>query len=300
MSQMQARNWMFTINNPMYDNPQDDPGNWDGVKYLIYQLEEGENGTPHFQGYVCFHTNHRLSALKKLNSRAHWELRMGTHEEAKKYCSKEETRLDGPYEFGVEPTVGGGALKKSKYDEMHELVLSGASAVQIMDTYPSLWYRHRSNILATISFRIPNRDFQTEVIVYWGPTGVGKSRRAIYEAKQEFGDDFYLRMKGDWWDGYEGQKAVIINDFYGWIQYDEMLRLLDRYPHQVPFKGGYMKFVARKVWITSNEHPQNWYPKVYERFPYEGGALQRRLMEPNGRVVYMEQIWTEEHFIPDA
>lgn len=30
---------------------------------------------------------------------------------------------------------------------------------------------------------------------------------------------------------------MVIDDFYGWIPYDEMLRVMDRYPHKVPIKG---------------------------------------------------------------
>ena len=67
-----------------------------------------------------------------------------------------------------------------------------------------------------------------------------KSRRAYYEAIEEFGArGVYFKMRDSgaqsWWDEYEGQPCVIINDFYGWIRYDDLLRLLDRsLPYFVP------------------------------------------------------------------
>jgi len=91
-------NWMFTINNPL---PADSPLSWPGVKYLVYQKEKGENGTPHLQGYVQFELQKQLVGVKKLNARAHWEKRMGTHEDAVKYCTKKETRIGSPVRKGI-------------------------------------------------------------------------------------------------------------------------------------------------------------------------------------------------------
>ncbi|KAL0152209.1 hypothetical protein M9458_051932 [Cirrhinus mrigala] len=53
-----------------------------------------------------------------------------------------------------------------------------------------------------------------------------------------------------WWDGYDGQDNVIIDDFYGWIAYDELLRVCDRYPCKVPVKGAFVEFVAKWEFVT--------------------------------------------------
>ena len=52
---------------------------------------------------------------------------------------------------------------------------------------------------------------------------------------------------------------MVIDDFYGWIRLDEMLRILDRYPHRVEVKGGMVQFLAEKIYITSNVEPKDWY-----------------------------------------
>lgn len=96
-SSVKARHWCFTVNNP------EQPLDWSavkGVRYAVYQMESGESGTPHFQGYVEFSTQPRLAALKKILPTAHWEPRRGTRDQARAYCMKDESRLDGPWEFG--------------------------------------------------------------------------------------------------------------------------------------------------------------------------------------------------------
>lgn len=74
---------------------------------------------------------------------------------------------------------------------------------------------------------------------------------------------------GCWWDGYEGQHTVVIDEFYGWIKYDFFLRLTDRYPLQVETKGGVVQFVSRRIVFTSNAAPDTWYPGVQDRAPFE-------------------------------
>lgn len=77
-----------------------------------------------------------------------------------------------------------------------------------------------------------------------------------------------------WWEGYVGQECVIIDEFYGWIQYDFLLRLLDRYPLRVEVKGGSVNMSATKFVFTSNKEWTQWYPGIDDT-----SALKRRLDE---------------------
>jgi len=97
----EARNWQFTLNNPV------DYLAWpfkDQV-YGVYQLELApRTGTPHFQGYIAFSKPKGLTALRKLLPGAHLEIAQGTPEENFTYCTKTESRNpedgSGPFEFG--------------------------------------------------------------------------------------------------------------------------------------------------------------------------------------------------------
>lgn len=97
MPALQYRNFCFTINNPTEADtiePTED------VRYLVYQLEQGAEGTPHIQGYIEYHKRMTFTAVKAMFPRAHLEPRRGTRDEARDYCMKEEGQLSEPVEYG--------------------------------------------------------------------------------------------------------------------------------------------------------------------------------------------------------
>ncbi len=98
-----SRSWCFTINNP---DSMEKPMFLPTMKYLVFQLERGENGTIHYQGYVYFKSVRTMRAAKALISvRAHMEAANGSPASNKVYCTKPEGRMSGPWEFGVLPAV---------------------------------------------------------------------------------------------------------------------------------------------------------------------------------------------------
>ena len=102
------------------------------------------------------------------------------------------------------------------------------------------------------------RNFMTQGVWIWGPTGTNKSRMAF----EGFTPETHYNLVNDrgWWDGYCQQETVIINDFRGWIPYDELLQLVDRYPYSVRRRGREpMPFLSKKVIITSALPPSKVY-----------------------------------------
>ena len=80
-----------------------------------------------------------------------------------------------------------------------------------------------------------------------------------------------MEPKGKWWDGYEGQDVVVIDEFYGWFEWDYLLRLTDRYPLILEGKAisGGFQFTSKIIIFTSNKHWNNWYPNIQDRSPLE-------------------------------
>lgn len=75
---------------------------------------------------------------------------------------------------------------------------------------------------------------------------------------------------------------MIIDEFYGWLRYSFLLQLLDRYPIRIEYKGGSVEFTSRRIILTSNKAPQDWYDK--DKFPYP--PIERRLT----KIVWCDQI----------
>lgn len=227
--------------------------------------------------------------------------------QARDYCKKrDETYLEGPWAYGDEPQQG----KRMDLDAAKADIEAGMGEADLAEKHFAAWVRYRQSFNQYRLLRQPGRTWVTQCTVYWGSSGTGKSRRAAWEA----GPDHYVLPNSGgptvWWDGYTGQPHVIIDEFYGWIKYHDMLRILDRYPlHvQVMFlarlslrrmrtmttcmqvKGGHVQLLATHIWITSNDPPYMWYKKGLQ-------SLQRRLAEPLGRIVEMQEgVWAP----PDA
>lgn len=104
---------MFTVNFGE-DSPEEQltplEDNWEafGVKYAIWQLEVGENGTPHLQGYLELANGKSMSAVHAIPGLARAALfeRKGSAQQAIAYCSKEDSRVDGPWTFGTPSSQG--------------------------------------------------------------------------------------------------------------------------------------------------------------------------------------------------
>ena len=262
---MSSRTWIFTTNNPQSVTINWEAPEWKGlVKLAVWQLEKGESGTPHLQGYVELRSPRRLAFLRERLPGTHLEKRRGTKLEAINYVTKEETRVEGP--FSYPSTISLDTLKTEiqSTDRISDLLLvkslidQGKDEGEIADIHFETWCRHWRAFERYRRLRSQPRNHEVQVHVVYGPTGTGKSRWAM--------DEFpgaYWKQRSNWWDGYEGQSTVVLDEFYGWLPYDTLLRICDRYPLLVESKGGQINFLATCIIITSNSIPSNWYKNVY-------------------------------------
>lgn len=246
---MQSRNWIFTLNNPE-DGDLERILNLEQWRYIVIGREVGEQGTPHLQGYGVFRSNQRQNAVRSLLPRAHVEIRRGTHQQAKDYAIK-----DGDFEErGDEPRQG----RRNDLQAVKTALESGEPLRYIAEHHFSNFVRYARGISAYKSMLSIPRDFKTEVRVYWGVPGTGKTRLSFEQASNPWfwGGD-------NWFDGYDEHEHAIMDDFRGSCMKPSMLlKIMDRYPMRVPVKGGFVNWRPRILWITSNVNPRDWYPNI--------------------------------------
>lgn len=240
-----ARRWCFTLNNPTVEELI----NVELCDYLVYGTEVGENGTTHHQGYACFKKPYRLSGVKKILSRAHWEVARGSPTEASVYCKK-----DGVYvEFGTLPTTSSNrmaATNKRNWDAAFESAKKGD--FESISAHMKIQYYHAFKRIKQ-DYMQPAADLEdVSGIWYYGPSGVGKSRLA-----RLLHPGFYQKPANKWWDGYQEQPYVLIEDI------DKVHNVLshhfklwaDRYSFPAEMKGTTVQIRPKKIVVTSNYHP---------------------------------------------
>jgi len=261
-----ARNYLFTLNNYTTDELVQLSELPSYAKYLIFGKEVGESGTPHLQGYLQLSSRRTLSWLKaNFNGRAHFEVARGSPESNIDYCSK-----DGDlFEFGQRPAAAQG--RRSDLTEVVEAINSGARRGEIARRFPNHFVRYHRGFTELINLQESARRWEVQVNVYFGATGTGKTKKAWEEASESA----YVHPGGRWFDGYEGEEHVIFDDFGGSeFKITYLLKLLDRYPMRVPIKGGFVQWKPKKIWITSNYAPEEWFPNAKEEHV---NALLRRI-----------------------
>ncbi len=271
-----ALDWLFTINNPQRaEDVINDLFTSGYYHYIIGQLEVGENGTPHIQGFFVLKAKMRLSALKKLDglTRAHLEKRRGTRAEARDYCQKEDTREDGPWTFGEYPGPQG---RRTDLDDVYEALKEGQTDAQIMAAHPGTFIRnHRGIACARYVLAKPyDRSKPKHVTLLYGPTGLGKSR-FVWDHHPE-SDIWESGLDGcKWFDGFHSHKVALLEEFVADCTLPQLLRLTDRYPVRAPVKGAYTQWNPERIYFCTNIHPSQWYNYSGREGQYE--ALVRRV-----------------------
>lgn len=69
-----------------------------GFKFIVFQLEQGERGTPHIQGYLEYSgKRRRRTVVSHLGGRAFVDIARGSRNDNVAYCTKQDGRIDGPF-----------------------------------------------------------------------------------------------------------------------------------------------------------------------------------------------------------
>jgi len=100
---------------------------------------------------------------------------------------------------------------------LRDAIKNGAKRKDIFEEHPNAAFKYQRGIEAAIQVYAEPREtgFTPKIYIYYGPSGTGKTRRAT----EEFPDAYIVTEPNGngtlWWDGYEGQKVVIFDEFLG-------------------------------------------------------------------------------------
>lgn len=227
-----ARDYVFTAwKRPKWDE--------DCVRYICFGEEVAPStGRKHWQGFAIFKRTCRFKKAKLwigAGDDTHIECRKGTRDEARQYCAKE-----GSFEeWGIYEGV-------TKDDLFHWDI------DKLKAEYPAFYCRYWKGLYLLNIDKGPKwRD--VSVTWLWGVAGCGKTRYVMEMNNVYKCDD--LR----WWDGYEGEYILLIDD----VDIDDfsarkkMLNILDGYRLRLETKGSHTYAKWGLVFITSNWDPSD-------------------------------------------
>lgn len=289
--------WVFTVNNAGEYRPR-----WDvtAMEYLVWQMERGDSGTPHVQGYVRFKNAKTLAGAKNaiVCSEAHMEVANGNEQQCRDYCTKAETRIGEPVEHGKFEPAKGKKGKRTDIDAMVVTIKGGATERMVAEQHPAEYMKFHAGIAKMCAFKAEEqaqapRDIHTTVL--WGPTGTGKTHRA--RAGRGVADIYVAAPGRGPFDQYNRQRILVFEEFdYNKWDVEIMKECLDKWPMQLDARFTNKFAMWDHVIILSNRSPDEWY-NMDNRKP----AFMRRLMEPMGRiyeVTSVDQVVDMEWWVP--
>lgn len=243
--------------------------------WLIIGREEGQNGTPHLQGACILPTQRAFSTVKMWPGfrRAHLEPMRGSPHDSRAYCTKEDTNA---FEIGTLPSPG----KRTDIHQAVDAIHSGLTMRELAVDNGVAVVKYFKGLTTLRSLFAKPRDPADPPKVYWlhGNTGTGKTK-AAWECAITITQDIWTST-GDlrWFDGYDGQLVAIFDDFRpGQCDFTMLLRILDRYPLSVPFKGGFVNWNPQYIIITCPDGVRTAFAEQLIKRQEDVHQLERRI-----------------------
>jgi hypothetical protein len=246
---MQSRRWCWTINNYTEDDLRRVSNFENKAEWAIYGKEVGsEKGTPHLQGYFYLKKKTTLTGVKKILPRANFQIAKGTHEENRIYCSKEANDVTEYGTFPMEPGAMGKECEVNRWATARQLAKNGK--VEEIDPKLYIQYYRTFKTIAKDNMQMPtDLDGKLEHEWWHGEPGTGKSRKAHADHPEA-----YRKALNKWWDGYQGEEVVIIDEVEkGSAMFGHLFKIWgDRYGFIGETKGSGIAVRPKKIIIISN------------------------------------------------
>lgn len=264
----QCRNWCFTDwflsdYEELYNNYKDI------IRYICWGKETGKkSGKEHHQGWVQFKNKKAKGGVLRLfnfkGKPIYFRACRGDEYSNEIYCKK-----DGNFKSFGKFTCQG---ERSDLEAIQKKLDDGAPLLDIAKDHFKVWCNNHNAFAKykEMTLKENTKAFRKlEVEVIQGETGSGKTRKAMEEAE--------YKIEGDslqWWDGYNGEKTIVIDEYSNQLPITKLLNILDGYQLRLPIKGGHTYANWNKVIITTNNEWEEWHEHAK---PLHRNALLRRI-----------------------
>ncbi|AUT11887.1 replication associated protein [Varroa mite associated virus 1] len=274
-----SKNWQFTINNHGAVDPL--LCQWrrlleqGKINYLVCQCERGDNGTPHIQGMLqCKNAISMQSAKDRASSNAHVEVAIRP-KELRAYCMKEDTRELGPWEIGEFRNEQG---KRTDLDLARQAIDDGATDAMLAKEHFSTFVKYHKGLSAARMHiqRPTNHYIPKKVVLFHGMPGTGKTYFCLVTLGLDPASVYVKDTRTKWWDGYAGQKVVVMDEFPGSLSALDWKLYLGEAMVALESKGGTMYSQYETVYLTSNYAKEELFPNARD---IDRQAVQRRISE---------------------
>ncbi len=203
----------------------------------------------HIQFYGELNKLTRLNAIKKFfnDKTIHIEKRLGSQTQAIDYCSKSETRKSDPITVGLKKQQG----QRNDIKGIIADVKEGKKLVNIIEDLENPNYQQIKCAMTLKSIFSHPRTTKPQIWWIYGPTGTGKTRYVF-----DNHSDIYVKDMTKWWDGYDQQETILVDDYRrDFCKFHELLTLTDRYACRREFKGGSVQINSPNIIFTSPNSP---------------------------------------------
>ena len=255
-SVQQSKNYAFTE----YNMEMDWKSFWDKNNDVLAYIRIGEEICPstkrlHYQGWLQFNNKKRFGGMKKLLPKANFGACIASEEHNDNYCKKDNKYVS----YGKWTKQG----CRSDLELLQKDIRNGMKKDEIMEKHFSLFCRHRNGINEYLS-RYQNKSVpkwrNLEIYYIYGSTGTGKTRASVKYTDYKT-EGYNLK----WWDGYNGEESILIDEYNNDVNITKLLNLLDGYKLRLEVKGGTTYARWNKVYITSNLSPHQLHPNAKKR-----------------------------------
>ena len=278
------------------------------AKYVHGQYEQGGNSKDnkyegkHLQFTVHLKKNQYLSWIKarvKLN--VDWTASRSIA--AENYVSKEDTRIDGPWEFGVKPKEVVANAEKIKDKKITINQAKDMTMPELMDHYGFLNFPKVVNAFRMLNTKFTKENmYKPKVVFYiWGEEGLGKSFMAEYMMftfvktiqtisfiKNGLFNGGYWTVDPEWSE--EKYKTAYYDEWRDDVMpHTEFLKLIDYKVKPINVKNSHALNDFQIIFITTVQSPEEIYSDVGE-FKYRP-TFRNQIYKRLDCIIHLKEDW---------